>query len=295
MAAYLNAGGEINYANILLAQIQGASRKGILGLVNQTAEIPQNSMSGLITVPITTKVSMNTPADGTARTNNGAVTLQTLAFLNGIHTIKLFDSELAQFTPQRMAMETVAAGDAAVVQAQDALLVDYMGGTSDFVQTLTAGQNNFFTDGTDSEIRANLRILDNAIGHVLAITGQNFDDIFIAVPNVAVPTTKSNPWSNIWNLVQTTQLLQRDSKDGLWRYKDVVLVGVNSTATGWGKWDQGTAAIVAHRDSAAVAFNGVKITPARPADDGLTQIDWKTSHAEGLIQDTWAEIMNPAT
>ncbi len=295
MAAYLATGGEINYADIVQAQIQGASRIGILGLVNDTAEIPANAQAGLISVPITTKVSMNVPVDGTARTNNAAVTLKTLAFLNGVHTVKLFDSERAQFTSERMSMESVAAGDAAVVQAQDALLVDYMGGTSDFVQTLTAGQNNFFADGTDAEIRANLRIMDNAIGHVLAITGQVMDDIFIAVPNVAVPTTQSNSWANFWNLVQTTQLLQRDPTDGLWRYKGVVLVGVNSTATGWGLWDAGTAAIVAHRDSGAVAFNGTRVPPAFEADDALTQINFKTSHAEGLIQDTWAEIMNPAT
>jgi hypothetical protein len=130
-----------------------------------------------------------------------------------------------------------------------------MAGTSYNVTTLAAGQNNFYDDGTDAEMRANVKKLNAAVATVMGVSGQdNPDNYVILLPAVASPVTDGASWGNFTSNAQIMSNLNWDGNISAFRWSGIPIYGVNVTATGWGKEDGGTAAIVAHKSAMAVAF-----------------------------------------
>jgi hypothetical protein len=93
--------------------------------------------------------------------------------------------------------------------------------------------------------------------------------------------------------------LNWDGNISAFRWSGIPIYGVNVTATGWGKEDGGTAAIVAHKSAMAVAFPRVRVVAPYDNDSGFIQTTVKAAYGYGLLNTstagTWAEIMNAAT
>lgn len=297
--ANLNANPFVHYANTVIAQAKGNSRW--LERCYQCDGIPAAAQAGAVTVPIITGGTGATPTDGTPLTNAAVRTLKTLTLVDWVFPVTLGEMELAQWTPDTMKGWVKACSSALINQTETALLTQIMAGTPMTSFTLTAGQPNFYDDGTDAEIRANMKVLTNALAYVMGITGQSDpSEYLIILPSVASPTTSTNSWANLWANAKTQSNLMYDGTLRAWTWSGTPIYGANSTATGWGKVDGGTAGIVCHRDSFAVGFPRARITPVRDNDSGRQQFEMKAAYATGLVNTgntagTWVEILNPAT
>jgi hypothetical protein len=257
--------------------------------------------SGEIQVPIITRATASDVTDGTPLTNGAARTLKTITLYNKVVNATLEEEELMQWTPDTAAAFWASAGDAIVNAAETQVLTDYMAGTAYKTYTLTAGQQNFTDDGTDAEIRANLKVLTGALGAVKSVTGQAPNDEYVIVlPSVVVGGSEADAFTNVFTNLQMQSQLEWDGDLNAYRWAGVPVYGANSSATGWGKSDGGTAGIVAHRDSMCAVFPRLRIVPPYDNDSGLVQTTMKGAYGSGLLNTgtstgTWAEIMNSST
>jgi hypothetical protein len=297
--AQINAVPLVQYANTILSQMKANS--GWLTRLNNTAEIPSAATAGAISVPIITRATAADPVDGTPLTNAAARTLQTLTLVDKVVAATLAEQELQQWTPDTAAAYWKSGADAIINACETAVITAYMAGTAYNTTTLAAGQNNFFDDGTDAEMRANIKKLNNALATIMGVTGQDSPDNYaILLPAIASPTTDGSSWANFTSNAQIQSQLRWDQPLNAFRWAGVPIYGVNVTATGWGLEDGGTAAIVAHRDSMAVAFPRLRIVPPRDNDSGFVQTELKGAYGYGLLNTgtstgTWAEILNAST
>jgi len=296
MAAYGNNSTQVNYADMVQAQVVAAWENSFLRFLNPIDEIAEADEKGAISVPIMTVVTMQDPVDGTLLNNSGAATFQALTFDDKVHPIKVGKSQQGVATANRLAAEAVAAGNAAVATIEAAVLVQYMAATSSDVGTFaaTTGANFKATTPSAAERVAALKFLDDAISHVLGITGMNMSDIACVLPVSGTGGTFGGSWGNVYHNLQV-EGTYRDSTNNRWMYNGIEVFGSNATATGWGLADGGTAGMVIHKNSGALAYGGVEDTGWYNVGDGFKERDYLVSYASAVVQNTWAEIMNKAT
>lgn len=298
MATFLNASALVNYADFIQAHVIARMERSFLQFINRLPELGSGGdESGAIDVPIITVVTAEDPVDGTLLTNSAAATFTSLVFDDKVHPMRLNKSELGALTPQRLAAHAEAAANSFVVAMEAAVLTQYMAATSSSVLTIgTATGNNFYAPTPNAAERQKaIALIDEQIGKVLAITGQDPGDIALVLPAVAVPTAKSNSWSNVYNAIQVESTFRFDDVNRRWEYANTPVFAANSVATGWGKWDGGTAGMVISKNSGAIVFGGVEDTGFYNDGSGFTARDFRASYASAVLQNTWGELMNAAT
>jgi len=295
--AQVNAVPLVHYEQHILAQIK-ANPSWLLRL--HQATIPAGATAGAVSVPIITTPTVVNPTDGTPLTNGANRTLAALTLTDAVVAATLAEEELAQWTPDTAQAWLDSCASAIVNACETAVITAFMAGTSYNVTTLAAGQNNFYDDGTDAEMRANVKKLNAAVATVMGVSGQdNPDNYVILLPAVASPVTDGASWGNFTSNAQIMSNLNWDGNISAFRWSGIPIYGVNVTATGWGKEDGGTAAIVAHKSAMAVAFPRVRVVAPYDNDSGFIQTTVKAAYGYGLLNTstagTWAEIMNAAT
>lgn len=267
--------------------------------LNQTAMLPSMVRSGAVTARITTTVTPGDIADGTMATNGAARTEVALTAFRKQHAIKLFPDEVGQFLnePEAMIREAQQFAAGANVLMEGEIIADLVAGTPGHTSTLTTGQIDFLTDGTDAEAYDNLNELDKAIGYMRANTGGYDDALTIIMPTTAYSnfTTllgSSRYGANIW--VQNGQALGK--RHLVYQGIPIFPTTVTTNFGGAGK----ECAFVVHRDAEAVLWQGAEFhgavtgeAPFRAFDDGLYGAILQAYGYAGLVQALYAAVLNP--
>lgn len=166
----------------------------LLERVNRLDEIPNAYGAGAITVPTFTGLSAVSLTDGTSMTNQLSNSSSSLTFVDQIVPVKWTPSQNHSFTTEPYFLEQVvmSAKDVMIQAIQNSVIAGLIAATPGNSQTLPDGQLNFTTDGTDAEIRQNLRIFYKAVSYLIANnTGMNFDTT--SVSGLAI----LDAWSNL--------------------------------------------------------------------------------------------------
>ena len=268
--------------------------------LNRSAQIPGGVTSGALTARVTTAVTLTDPTDGTMAANGAARTEVALTAFRKQHAIKLFADETGQFwdDPDAMEAEANAFASAAWVAMEGEIVADLVAGTPGHTSTLTTGQIDFFTDGTDAEAYDNLNELDKAIGYMRANTGGYDDALSILMPTTAYSnfTTllgSSRYGANIW--VQNGQALGQ--RYLVYQGIPIFPTTVTTNFGGAGK----ECAYVVHRNAEAVVwqnavFHGSATNEPiwRAFDDGLYGCIMSCFGYAGLISaGQYAAVLNP--
>ena len=166
----------------------------LLERVNRLDEIDNPYGAGAITVPTITGLSAVTPVDGTNMTNQLTNSSVSLAFVDQIVPVKWTPSQNYSFMTDEYNLNQVVmnAKDTMIQAIQNAIITDLIAATPGVSETLTNGQLNFTTDGTDAEIRENLRKFYKLVGWLLS---SNTDLVFD--PTSVSGLAYYEAWSNL--------------------------------------------------------------------------------------------------
>lgn len=283
---------KIMYSDLVQATTV-AARTFLLSL-NRLPEFgAEAKQEGTAKVRIVTAASLTTVTDGTMATNAAANTHASVTYASGQYTASLLPHEYAQYGPQEQAADYEAAVNAQILAIETAVLTAYMAGTPGGTAALPTGQANFTNDGTDAEIRQNLRILDTGWSHVLSRTGGDPSQLFIVCNYMSYAGIIAGRESGL--------LAYGDTGMPMWRGQTPIYVS-RATSTGWkypgvANMAGGTAAIIGHRDSGVAAFGQPYLHGGGPiaASDGTTKYIWICPYGTALVQNTWYEITNTSS
>lgn len=278
------------------------SKGGFIERLNNTALVPDGARSGAVTARITTAVTPQAITDGTLPQNFAARSEVALTAFAQQHPIKLQPYQINQFlnSPDAIEKELRAAASGFYVSWEGEVIADLVAGTPGNTQTLTAGQIDFATDGTDAEAYDNLRKFDQALAYIEANTNGSTSDLWIVMPTVAYGNFITMLGSSRYgakNLEFGRESMQEDERQ--YFYKGIPIYKTTVTTNFGGAAKE--CAYIGHRDAEAALLVGVEDQGAatgqpgfRPMDDGLTGMILQTYGFAGLIQaGHYAAIMNP--
>lgn len=282
------------YSNIRLGATV-ATRSFVQGVYSLPEYDGRAKALGTASVRLKTMSSLTSLVDGTMAVNASAETYVALTYTSGKHVASLRPEELEQYDAQAQAADYQAAVNAQILAVETALATAYMAATPGGTAALPTGQANFTNDGTDAEMRQNLNILDTGWAHVMSRTGGNPTDLFIV--------TNYLGYANLLTMADVQGSPVRFGADTGLIYRGGTPIYVSrNTATGW-KYPGvtnlagGTAAIIAHRDSAAAAFAEPYLHGGGVlhATDGFEKYIWLCPYATGVAQNLWYEITNTSS
>lgn len=270
----------IQFTNMFNAALKARTDAGIVNMLNRPELVKGGATAGAWTARITTAISLQTVQDGTMLANNAARTNVNLTAFLGAHAASLFPYETGQFDADSEAAELNAFVDAAILAAETEIITDLVGGTPSTTATLTAGQLNFGTDGTATEINDNLLKLYAVLAGVMAQTQGKAKSIF----GVTTPTAYGNLLAladiagSGANIRQTDDILY---------IKGFPVFMTNAAFTGFGTAAAADAFYWVHKDAEALCWNGAGLAADwHHADDGMYKKIWHAFGAAGLIQAT---------
>jgi len=280
---------KVNYS--LPIQAKQYRNVPFLNTVNRLREFENPGQLGTASVRVTTNLTAATVTDGTMKSNAGAATSVSLTFVDMTTCLSLLPKEWNQLSAADVAAQAEASADAFAWQAGDYLIDDWLGGTPTSAQTFGATADlNFASDGTDDDNYAVLQPLTTCIGIVANMTSSDIRNIHIAVPYQS--------WGNLWAIAGTG----RTSSSLIWNSGYFQFMGVDlnlvySNNAAWAGTDNGTAAVVYHRDSAALGLGNMFLHGGGPlaASDGTRKYIWMQPVCHAAIQSTFTEVMNEST
>lgn len=282
---------QVRYSDLVQAQRYGM--RTFLNGVYTLPEFPDGRHEGSISIRRVTAASLSNVTDGTMTTNAAANTHFAMTFANKQFTASLLPSEIKQYGPREQAAEMQNVMSAQIGAIEGALLTAYMAATPTITRALPTGQWDFSSDRTDAEIRQNLEIIDQVWSDVGAKSGGDFENMFIVLG--------PKGYGYLSTYADIAGAPARVGADNIIRWRGQTPVYVSrATATGW-QAEGGTAAIVGHRDSAAVAYGEPYLHGGGPiaASDGTTKYIWIVPYATGIIQTSsdglWGEITNTSS
>jgi hypothetical protein len=262
-----------------------------LNTVNRLREFENPGQLGTASVRIITNVTASTLTDGTMIANAGAATSVALTFVDQSVCFSLLPKEWNQVNAADVQGQLDAAADACAWQAGDYLIDSWLAGTPTSAQTFGATADiNFASDGSDDDNYAVLQPLATCIGVVAEITAADIRNISIAVPYES--------WGNLWALRGTGRTSSGVIwNDGHFEFMGIAMNLVYSNNAAWAGTDNGTAAVVYHRDSAALGMGNMFLHSGAPiyASDGTKKWIWQQPCCYGAVQSTFSEVMNEST
>ena len=285
------------FANLVNALIK--SDGGFVNRLNNTAIVPNGTRSGAITSRITTAITLQDITDGTMPQNFAGRTEVPLTAFRKQHPIKLNPDETDQFWGDGEAMirEATAFASAAWVAMEGEIVADLVGGTPGHTSTLTTGQIDFLTDGTDGEAYDNLNELDKAIGYMRANTGGYDAALSILMPTTAYSNFvtlmgSSRYGANMW--VQESKVLGQR----VLNYQNIPVFPTTVTTNFGGAGKE--CAFVVHRDAEAVVWQNMEFHGAQTGEpawrafpDGTYGCLIQCYGFAGLVQALYAAVLNP--
>jgi len=280
------------YPKMINALIKGHSK--LLNRINSNFVVPGGSQAGAISVDVLSSISTADIVDGTMLTSGATNVLTALTFVNKSATVSLLPGQLKSLLKNADAMKAylVSAADAIYQAAMNSIVADEIAGTPGKQVTLTAGQIDFATDGTDAEIRENLGKIGELFGYMLANkTDAPLTDFYI----LTTATGFGNLLSYTDQNVAGTGLRFNEAEGRLY-FRGVPIYAVTGPAA-WGGASQ-HALIMCHKTAIALKFEDVYMHGGGwiPASDGTTKAIFVGPYAHGVvIGDLMAEIMNPSS
>ena len=239
---------------------------------------------GAYSVPVTTAVTLQSPADGTILPNNAAQTLTGLTAFEFSHTISLRPLEKGVFNPSYDAAQFRAFVNAARNNAAVQVITDLVAGTaSGGASALPTGQLNFYNDGTDAEVRLATAAIDEAFAE-LKFSCQGLED----EGSLIFGLTTSTGAKNLLSLMEATRgaaLIRSDDAGRLyWRGHRIFVSDV--TVSGYGAAASADAMYWIHPDAEPLIY-----VEANASSDGLVYCEdnrWKKIYNgygyAGLVQ-----------
>lgn len=163
---------------------------------------------------------------------------------------------------------------------QDLVISAIAAGTPVLVETLPVGQVNFTTDGTDSEIAINLRLIASVVAQCIANHGNlDADDFAIVLDRRA--------FGNFVALRPVTGLTAPVRSDGVkWTFMGIPMFSIASSTYGLGEVSQ-YCAFVTNKENLAFAWDEPYIHGGGlvPYDDGSHKLVTIMTAAYGVIED----------
>ena len=266
--------------------------RGYLTRINNQAEIPEGAQAGAITTTVLTASTPTTIAEGTAVSNATNTTQATLTFVDEQVTFSLKPSAAKSWYTKPENIEKIAFNhaDALLFGAIKNLVVDYVAATPGDTQTLTVGQIDFGTDGTDAEARDNLTKMMQAVAYLMG-NAQNTspEDYAIVMPLTAFAKFIALRSPQTPFAIYNNQTFN-------YEFNGIPIFPIAYTTNFGGASKE--CAFITHRDAAACAFIEPFVQNGGPMYhyDGMWK--WVTCgpYAHGVVNATLlAAIANPAS
>lgn len=275
-------------------EVVNAGFLGHAGLLSRFHDVSELARTGVGSIPGWTAPTATDIAEGTGVTNAANNTFVALTYVDYQVTRSLEPHQMRALdtNPQAAAKWGLSVANAFTVLAQNAIIAGLIAGTPGQTETLTIGQVNFITDGTAAEAYQNLRIMNRAIGYVLANnTAMTLDDISIVVP--------PDVWAYFSTLVDSTVGASfRLKNDGPMTYMNGLPIFSVGGATNFGGATY-ECAFVVPRDAVAFAWGGAEVEGGGyvPHWDALYKLVTVAPFGYAVLSNggEYAQVVNPAS
>ena len=286
---------QIAYGNLVRGLMAG--NQGWLTRMNQLVEIPEGSANGAVSLTYISAVTAAAVADGTTVTNNTDSVTVAATLVDYQATVSLKPSQAQSFyaKPENIRVIAQRHADAFYVLQQNVFIVDLIASTAltGATLTLTKGQIDFATDGTQAEKDDNL----TKMGIVVAITKASHQGPNSDLSIVMDPT----PYARFIVLNSTgvqapVALLNPTSMDGA-DYSFMGLpVFVISGAANFSGADKHCAFVTA-KDGMVLARKQIGLHGGGilHASDATSKLISTGPFAHGVITGMFGEIINPSS
>ena len=281
---------QVQYATAINASIQGS--RGISTSVNNLVEIPDGAQAGAITVTVLTDSTSSALVDGTVLTNDTATTEISLTYVDNAVTLSLSPSQVkAQLTSPRW-MEAIIDNHASalLLDANNAVVADFVAGTPGLVETLAAGRMDF-TPGTDAQndvmFGQVIKLIIYLQTNMQKVANMNEFGIIMAQAAMANFTTLKTTRRSYEVIM---------GPDGINRFMGIPLYGTTISTDFGGA--SAECCFIYHKNAEALAFKNPGLLNGKPfvAGDGFTKWTSISPFAAGLVNATLlASILNGAS
>ncbi len=281
---------QVQYATAINASIQGS--RGISTSVNNLVEIPDGAQAGAITVTVLTHSTSSALVDGTVLTNDTATTEVVLTYVDNAVTLSLSPSQVkAQLTSPRW-MEAIQENHASALtlDANNAVVADFVAGTPGLVETLAAARIDF-APGTDAQND----VMFGQVIKLIVYLQTNMQKVAdMNEFGIIMGTTALGNFTTLKTTRRSYEVIM--GPDGINRFMGIPLYGTTITTSFGGAGND--CAYIYHKNAEALAFKDPGLLNGRPfiAGDGYTKWTTVAPFAAGLVNATLlTSILNPAS
>ena len=286
---------QIVYGKLVKKLLVG--NQGWLNRTNNLATVPEGTTNGAVSLTYISAVTAAAVADGTVITNNTDSVTVAGVYIDYQAAVSLKPSQAKSFYIDAENMEQVAQShaDAFYIMQQNALVADLVASTplTSANKTLTLGQIDFVTDGTQAEADDNLRNMAVVVALMQANHNGQLDKLSIVMPPTA--------WANFVVLNSTTfkapvNVLQPSELDGATYSFIGIPIFVVAGATNFGGADNHVA-FVTSKDNILLARQEPHLHGGGliKASDGTTKMITIGPFAHAVITGRFGEVINPSS
>lgn len=286
---------QIAYGNLVRGLMAG--NQGWLKRMNQLVEIPEGAANGAVSLTYISLVTAAAVSDGSVCTNNTDSVTANATLVDYQATVSLKPSQADSFYSKPENIRTIAQAhaDAFYVLQQNVFIVDLIASTplTNATKTLTIGQIDFATDGTQAEKDDNLTNMAIVVAIVKAShQGSNADLSIVMDPT---------PYARFIVLNSTgvqapVALLNPSTMDGADYSFMGIPVFVISGAADFSGADKHCAFVTA-KDGMILARKQIKLHGGGIiyASDATSKLISTGPFAHGVITGMFGEVINPSS